>query len=91
MQNYFFVLIFVERFAIINLATSLNHHLVEFQFYCLAFNHFLLNSVFAHQSVDIDIFLLADTMSPIHCLQINLGVKIRIIEYNVVCRCQVNS
>lgn len=91
MQKDFFILIFVQRFAVINLAASLNHHLVEFEFDRLAFNHFLLYSVFAHQSVDIDILLLADTMGPVHCLQINLRVKIRIEKHYVVGSCQVDS
>ena len=68
---FFFAQVFVG-----GLVTLLDDNLIKFQFDGLPFNDFLLNSIFGDESVHINIFLLPNTMSSIHRLQVNLWIPI---------------
>ena len=69
----------------------LDNYLIKFQSNCLAFYDFLFHCVLGHQTVDIYFFLLANTVRSVHCLQIDLGVPVRVIQDDMVSSHQIES
>jgi len=74
-----------------SLVTLLNDYLVEFQLNGLPLNDLLLYGLHWNKAVHIDLLLLANSVSSVHCLKIYLRVPVRIVDDNMVCRHQVYS
>lgn len=76
MQYNLLILVPVQRFCVLDLPTLLDHYLVEFKLNGLALNHLFFNCLFANKTIDVYIPFLADTMSTVHCLEVNLRVEV---------------
>ena len=63
----------------------LDEDLVHLQFDSLTLYDFLFNSVLADQPVHVNLLLLADSVCPIHCLQVDLRVEIGVKQNDMVC------
>src|SRR5579862_429023 len=59
--------------------TLLNDELIESEFLCGTFKDFFLDGVFSHESVDVDLFCLSDSMSSVHGLEICLGIPVTVV------------
>lgn len=70
---------------------TLNHDLVQFELDPLPLDNLFLDGVFRDQAVDKDLFLLADPIAAIHSLQVDLRVKVRVINDHVVRGDQVDA
>ena len=70
---------------------TLNHDLVQFELDPLPLNNLFLDGVFCDQAVDKDFFLLTDPVAAIHSLQVDLRVKVRVINDHVVRGDQVDA
>lgn len=79
-----FLIIFLTQICVCSLVPLLNNNLIQLELNSLPFNYLLFYSVLSHKPVDVYFFLLADTMTTIHCLKIDLWVPIWIKEDNVI-------
>ena len=61
---------------LLDFTALLDHHGIEFEFHCLTLHHFLFDGVPGDQAIYEDFFLLTDSVGPVHCLDVYLGVEI---------------
>ena len=92
MYKDLFILFLGESTALLgrNFA-RLDDHLVEFESDGLPLKDFLLNRGLSDESVDIHLLLLADSVSTVHGLEVNLGVPVRVIQDDMVRSHQVKA
>lgn len=65
-------------------SSFLDNKRVKFKLHGLFFNHLFFHGVRSNQTEDLNNLLLSNTMSAIHCLEINLGIPITVIENNYI-------
>ena len=75
----------------VHFSTLLDKDRVNFQFDGLPLHDFLFDSVFSHKSIDVDVLVLAYSVSSVHCLKINLWVEVWVEENHMVGSHQVDS
>lgn len=92
MDQDLFILFFGEGTALLrgNFA-RLDDHLVEFESDGLPLKDFLLDRRLCDESVNIHLLFLADSVSAIHGLEVNLRVPVRVIEDDMVRSHQVQA
>ena len=92
MDQDLFILFFCEGTALLrgNFA-RLDDHLVEFESDGLPLKDFLLDCRLSDEPVHIHLLLLADSVSAIHGLEVNLRVPVRVIEDDMVRGHQVKA
>ena len=73
----------------VNFVTFLNEDLIYFQLDSLSLNNLLFDTVLGDQSVYIHRLALSNSMSSIHSLEINLRIKIWVIQNHMVRRDQI--
>lgn len=82
--KHFLHFVFGEGFISLRVFGLLDNKIVPFKFDGLAFYDFLLDCILSNKSVYIDRIFLANTMCPVHSLQIHLRVPIAIINNDSV-------
>ena len=65
-------------------ASLLDNHGVELQLERLPLNHLLLHGVSGHQAEHLHNFRLADSVGPVHRLQVDLGVPVTVVQDDYV-------
>jgi len=85
MYQYLLILLFRKSTPLLrgDLA-RLNDHLIELEPDGLSLDDLLLHSRLCDQSVDINFFLLPDSVGSVHGLEVHLGVPVGVIEDDVV-------
>jgi len=53
--------------------------------------HTLLEAVLGDEPEDVHLLRLSDTMSSVHSLKIGLWIPIIVVEYDNICRCQIDT
>jgi len=69
----------------------LHYEMINFKLPGGSLDDFFFNGTFCHQPIYYNLAFLSDTMSAINCLEINLGVPIRIENDDDVCRVKVDT
>jgi hypothetical protein len=90
MQYCMLVLLLRQVLNRFHRSAALDHKLIELKLYSLALYYFFFNGVLADQSVNVNGFLLSNSVGAVHRLQINLWVEVRVVDNNVVCRHEVD-
>lgn len=84
-------LVFLEPRVLRRNAAFLNNEAVEFEFHGLPLDHFLLHCIRRYEPKHLDNLLLADSVSAIHCLEVNLWVPVRVIQDDYICSHQIEA
>lgn len=90
MDQHFFIFFFGQVF-VLGLVALLDDDRVEFELDGLSLNDLLLNRVSRDEPVNIDLLLLADSVRPVHGLQVYLRIPVAVKQDDVVGGHQIDS
>ena len=69
----------------------LNEDFVSLEFHSLSLDYLFFNCSFSDQAVHIDWLALANSMSTIHSLEVDLWIEVGVIQHDVICCGEIDA